>query len=680
MTALPGFVNEGNTCYVDVVLFLMLVPFARFTRTKIFDAPLPRSTVPGCDPAVVVQTLRDAYRNIYDANAVRCGDFRAAINRCITGATDRLENVSNDAPSALIALFRLFGIQMMQEEVSTNLRTGATTTTQRPTNTVTVLASQVPNLGQLEQGVQEVTEVGQRMLSGTVMTYQPQLSPHLLVVEANRASATGMAKDTTQLTVPGSLFGKDLFAIVVHISSHYVALFKYPNPDRACQYSWYMYNDSYKPSVVLVGDDVGSVMNNSSLDPRRNGVLFFYYTAGEQPWDDLYDTEAAVQGSGSTPVQTPNTGGAAFEPQAQTREFMGVTPAGAPSRKRRMTVAQADTVPAQAPSPKPNQTPDVGVLRTNAQQLLGLYSSPTFAFPRDSIRYLYDQPNMIRELGPRVRVYAPSGTQGEVTKLVERREPANIGMVEYYDRAALMQAFGWDKSYYRTHFETQGTLAPNFGVYCHTPVHVSATPITPGNYDQVTFTAQSPMVHVYNAIGLAFDSQQQPDYQYVFKMPSEEARKRFVLAVYTNLFHRAFRCALDLRLSTIVLSAVGANNFATYYPQLRDPAYVFMPALERARREAAYSGKITFMGISEAREWQRVREEYGSIGFFPANISNVDTATTLFVNAWDPHSIVGNGNAEDRSLDGFMGRTTAMGLLCWPPSNNYMRIEVVPEI
>ena len=45
----------------------------------------------------------------------------------------------------------------------------------------------------------------------------------------------------------------------------------------------------------------------------------------------------------------------------------------------------------------------------------------------------------------------------------------------------------------------------------------------------------------------------------------------------------------------------------------------------------------------------------------------------LFVNAWDPWSIVGNGNASDPSLDGYFGRSTAMSLLCWPLTNPYIQ-------
>ena len=46
-----------------------------------------------------------------------------------------------------------------------------------------------------------------------------------------------------------------------------------------------------------------------------------------------------------------------------------------------------------------------------------------------------------------------------------------------------------------------------------------------------------------------------------------------------------------------------------------------------------------------------------------------DLSGRLFINAWDPHSLVGNGHFDDASMDGYYGRSTAMALLCWPPTN-----------
>ena len=45
----------------------------------------------------------------------------------------------------------------------------------------------------------------------------------------------------------------------------------------------------------------------------------------------------------------------------------------------------------------------------------------------------------------------------------------------------------------------------------------------------------------------------------------------------------------------------------------------------------------------------------------------------LFTNAYDPYSIVGNGNNNDNSLDGYFGIISAMSVLCWPYTNPYIK-------
>lgn len=60
-------------------------------------------------------------------------------------------------------------------------------------------------------------------------------------------------------------------------------------------------------------------------------------------------------------------------------------------------------------------------------------------------------------------------------------------------------------------------------------------------------------------------------------------------------------------------------------------------------------------------------------GPFPNGILRASLAESLVVNAWDPHSICGNGNAVDRSLDGYVGRHTAVAVLTWPVVNTRMR-------
>ena len=45
---------------------------------------------------------------------------------------------------------------------------------------------------------------------------------------------------------------------------------------------------------------------------------------------------------------------------------------------------------------------------------------------------------------------------------------------------------------------------------------------------------------------------------------------------------------------------------------------------------------------------------------------------TLFINAWDPWSIIGNGNDADNSLDGFWGRNSNLSVLGWSETNPYL--------
>lgn len=51
----------------------------------------------------------------------------------------------------------------------------------------------------------------------------------------------------------------------------------------------------------------------------------------------------------------------------------------------------------------------------------------------------------------------------------------------------------------------------------------------------------------------------------------------------------------------------------------------------------------------------------------------------LYINAWDPWSLVGNGHAGDASLDGYFGRSTPMALLCWPETNPSLQYVAVGD-
>lgn len=55
---------------------------------------------------------------------------------------------------------------------------------------------------------------------------------------------------------------------------------------------------------------------------------------------------------------------------------------------------------------------------------------------------------------------------------------------------------------------------------------------------------------------------------------------------------------------------------------------------------------------------------------FPGILETINLDQTLIVNCWDPHSVPGNGNGADASLDGQMGRCSMIGRLGWGVTNS----------
>ena len=49
----------------------------------------------------------------------------------------------------------------------------------------------------------------------------------------------------------------------------------------------------------------------------------------------------------------------------------------------------------------------------------------------------------------------------------------------------------------------------------------------------------------------------------------------------------------------------------------------------------------------------------------------------MYVNAWDPWTIIGNGNENDNSLDGYWGKSTNMSVLGWFLTNPEMTFRPV---
>eukprot|EP00756_Hemistasia_phaeocysticola_P035042 Hpha_TRINITY_DN16558_c1_g7::TRINITY_DN16558_c1_g7_i1::g.135468::m.135468 len=302
--------------------------------------------------------------------------------------------------------------------------------------------------------------------------------------------------------------------------------------------------------------------------------------------------------------------------------------------------------------------------------------------------------------------------RADATKLLLGREPANIDCEGYYHKERLMVLTGRAQSEYYLQFkESPKRLPTNVAVYCYSPLvdqessGVAADPcrnLVPKRH-----------VHIMNVVGPAFDDRSQPDYQYYLggegKMP-EHKRKELELT-FERIFGFIFTCAAETEsIRTVALSLFGCNNFARLFRgdgfQQQGQAangghgmflHVYLPSLRKAllthkakfgkgkgliEKVAAFGtpGDVDKMDavIKITKGVLKDTVDYGIRGTFPRDeVFSEKGGETLAVNAWDPHSIAGNGNSIDNSLDGYVGRHTAIGVLCWPGVNSAMKYKAV---
>ena len=157
----------------------------------------------------------------------------------------------------------------------------------------------------------------------------------------------------------------------------------------------------------------------------------------------------------------------------------------------------------------------------------------------------------------KTRIYYNKKDDVDIIKMLALiREPTNIAGHKNFSTDKMMNTYGWADSYYDTFYKDKQKLAPNIGVYCHTP-------LVPGHGRRLAEQDNSNNnVHLYNAIGYAFDSYDQTDYQALIEpgVNKNKLRDR-----YKDVFEKIYMCAQDQNLSHVIMSLVGGNNFASLY-------------------------------------------------------------------------------------------------------------------
>ena len=386
----------------------------------------------------------------------------------------------------------------------------------------------------------------------------------------------------------------------------------------------------------------------------------------------------------------------------------------------------------KVPEPKSIE-PDKGYTLEKTEELQNCYvpgaRPPNWSITGGGGHYKIIGDDEWKILAKKVKVYI-TGELDVIKLLVTRREPVNITMknythyyyynkyIDFLKKYGLNPSFAYAFENFTPEWQTDKTksqsaysflyqqknteLPPNFAMYIRTPIKNG------GNEEYK-------LINVINCIGFAFDSVEQPDFKYFtqnetlpikFKLNKEEEFKKKLV----QTFNYIFQCALEHNLNTIMLSYIGGSAFSTYYPNkdfnkksklMRggpNPTYttMYVAAFKIAfnsvnTKNPSIITKIVLMGqgdginsdlpipdidktLSDYANSISLNYECPQNGLIPQICFNdkYNPDNCLYVNAWDPHSIVGNGNEADGSLDGRIGRVTAMAYLSFPFINNYL--------
>jgi len=271
-----------------------------------------------------------------------------------------------------------------------------------------------------------------------------------------------------------------------------------------------------------------------------------------------------------------------------------------------------------------------------------------------------------------------------VVLMTIQREPVNIALGRYYNTNILKNTFGWKQGAYTK--STEDKLMPNIAIYCKASVRES--PMSDTYKD----------VHVINLVGYAFDNPNQPDYKFFNKIDpigsnnnNSDKQLTILIQMYTNMWMLAATAAKSKGMKNLFIYNVGGGVFAEGLRTLKCAItdfkrQIFIPSFAKAKE---YCMKNSISVVNE--ELVEPNDPRAAAIRIPAVLFN-DTFSeiaanlimnnpndtkpivdeTLFVNAWDPWSIIGNGNYSDNSLDGFWGRSSNMSVLGWYYTNPFM--------
>jgi predicted NAD-dependent protein-ADP-ribosyltransferase YbiA (DUF1768 family) len=295
--------------------------------------------------------------------------------------------------------------------------------------------------------------------------------------------------------------------------------------------------------------------------------------------------------------------------------------------------------------------------------------------------------------------------------VIHQRVPTNISNQNKFHVNKMEKYFGYSESGYDKAFKDSNNkvLPPNFGLLCSATVENNQV----DRYMASVHNGRKCVIRVMNSIGFAFDDETQSDYIYFI----DGKRMNMFQDHLENMILCIFAAYDSFNFSMLVLSEVGGGEFSAKF-EGGSEAYLkdyFYPALTNVYKSRhAKPAIILLMGSTDHTRIDRLEDACPDstvlgCGRFPHIVTQYVQHTddenkiivrdfsdkigspaegdifyiseALFVNAWDPHSLVGNGNAGDDSLDGYIGRNTNMALMSFPRKSDKIIVHTVhPDV
>jgi len=259
-----------------------------------------------------------------------------------------------------------------------------------------------------------------------------------------------------------------------------------------------------------------------------------------------------------------------------------------------------------------------------------------------------------------------------VIDMVMKREPANVTMVRFYDQQLFKELFGYQFGGYSQ--STELKLMPNIAIY------TDAVIIKNGNVGE-----QLQNVHVINLVGYGFDSVEQPDYKYFSNKYGLKENSANIhpsalpelVRLYEQMWLKAYGAAKYLKdagkgITSIYLFDVGGSAFKALAPIITNFVVDVFAASFSKVKELFDKENIKIRGLQDPNDLQKGFLPRAAFDIPESLFSDKELSTTLYVNAWDPWSLIGNGNEHDGSLDGFWGRNSNMSVLGWGVTNPFI--------